>query len=89
MPQPGLMKVRRTFIDKNCLSSDVVSITFTYFLNPAVPKFEMPYSILPDQYPSKTLRGIRKLVFVSHLSPFEFFFHCKKQVKVTGARSGE
>jgi hypothetical protein len=29
IPQPGLMKVRRTFIDKNCLSSDVISITFT------------------------------------------------------------
>jgi hypothetical protein len=35
MLQPGLMKMRRTFIDKICLSSNGASITFTYFLNSA------------------------------------------------------
>jgi hypothetical protein len=33
MPQPRLMKMRRNFIDKTCLSSDVASIAFAYFLN--------------------------------------------------------
>jgi hypothetical protein len=35
------------------------------------------------------LQGFKKLVFVSHLSPFEFFFHCRKQGEVRGARSSE
>jgi hypothetical protein len=54
-------------------------------LEPALPKPEIPCSILLDRYTSKSLAGIqKKLVFVSHLSPFEFFFHCRKQVEVIG-----
>jgi hypothetical protein len=30
------------------------------------------------------LQGFKKLVFVSHLSPFEFFFYCRKHVEVIG-----
>jgi hypothetical protein len=30
------------------------------------------------------LQGSTKLVFVSHLSFFEFFFHCRKQIEATG-----
>jgi hypothetical protein len=33
MPQPGLMKMRRTFIDKTCLSSDGASVSFADLLN--------------------------------------------------------
>jgi uncharacterized C2H2 Zn-finger protein len=35
MSQPVLMKMRRTFRDKTCLSSDIASIPFTYFVNSA------------------------------------------------------
>jgi hypothetical protein len=40
MLQPGLMKMRRTFIDKTYLSSDVASIIFIYFLNSAHPSLK-------------------------------------------------
>jgi hypothetical protein len=40
MRQPRLMRTRRIFIYKNCLSSDVVSISFTYFLNSAHPSLK-------------------------------------------------
>jgi hypothetical protein len=33
MPQPGLMKMRRTFMGKTCLSSDGASIAFADLLN--------------------------------------------------------
>jgi hypothetical protein len=30
-------------------------------------------------------QALKKLFLASHLSPFEFFFHCKEQVGVAGA----
>jgi hypothetical protein len=39
--------------------------------------------------PSKSLAATQKLVLISHLNPFEFFFHHHKQVEVTVAKSGE
>jgi hypothetical protein len=39
--------------------------------------------------PQNTLQALEKLIFVSHLNPSKFFFHCRKQVEVTGAKSGE
>jgi hypothetical protein len=33
--------------------------------------------------PQNLLQALKKLVFVSHLNPFEFFFHCGKQVEAT------
>jgi hypothetical protein len=67
-------KSAQNFRDKNCLSSDVVSITFTYFLNP--PYLSLKYSIqfVPIDTPQNRLQRFKKLVFVSHLSPFEFSF---------------
>jgi hypothetical protein len=41
------------------------------------------------EIPQNVLQALGKLILVSHLNPFEFFFHCKKQIEVTGARSGE
>jgi hypothetical protein len=32
------------------------------------------------------LQGFKQLVIFSHLNPFEFFFHCKKQAEVTGGQ---
>jgi hypothetical protein len=40
MCQPRLIKAHRTFIDKDCLSSDLFAITFTYFLNPPYPSLK-------------------------------------------------
>jgi hypothetical protein len=88
MPQPRLIKVHRTFTDKNCSSSDVVSITFVYFLNP--PYLSLKYSIqffLIDT-PQNRLQGVKTLVFVSHPSPFEFFFHCRKHAEITRGYTG-
>jgi hypothetical protein len=31
-------------------------------------------------------RGLKKLVLVRQLNPFEFFFDCRKQIKVTNGR---
>jgi hypothetical protein len=84
MPQPGLMKMRKTFIHKNYLSSDVVSIAFTYFLTPPYPSLKYPIQFFSIEVAQHCLQGFKKQVFVSHLSPFEFFFHCMKQVEVTG-----
>jgi hypothetical protein len=89
MPQPGLMKMRRTFINKICLSSDAVSISFTYFLNSLYPSLKYPIQFLLIDTLQNRLSGFKKLVFISDLGPFEFLFHCQKQVEVTGARSGE
>jgi hypothetical protein len=44
----------------------------------------MPCSILPGGYPSKSLVGIQKLIFVSDLIAFEFLFHWRKKVEVIG-----
>jgi hypothetical protein len=35
------------------------------------------------------LQVLKQLVLVSHLNPFELFFHCRKQIEVTEARWGE
>jgi hypothetical protein len=59
------------------------------FLEPAASKLEIGYSILLDRYISKYLAGTQKLVLVSHLNPFDFFLHCRKQVEVTEAKLGK
>jgi hypothetical protein len=83
MPQPGLMKMRRTFIDKTCLSSDVASITFTYFLSSLYPSLKYAIQFLSIQTPQNLLQALKELVLVSQVNPFEFFFDCRKQVQVT------
>jgi hypothetical protein len=39
--------------------------------------------------PQNLLQALKKLVLGSHLNPFEFFFHCRKQIEVTGSKSEE
>jgi hypothetical protein len=70
-------------MDQNGLSSDVVSMTFTYFVNPPYPSLKYLIQFFPIDTPQNRLQGFKKLVFVSHLSSFEFFLHCRKQVEVT------
>jgi hypothetical protein len=86
MPQPGLMKMRRTFIDKTCLSSDVASIAFAYFLNSARRNLKYAIQFLLIQTPQNPLQALKKLVLVSQVNPFEFFFDGRKQVKVTSSQ---
>jgi hypothetical protein len=56
IPQRGLMKMRRTLIDKTCLSSDVVSITFTYFLNSLCPSLKYPIQFILIDTPQNACR---------------------------------
>jgi hypothetical protein len=62
------MKLDRTNIDENYLSSDVVSISLG----------------------SLACLGLPWLIsWIRHLNPFVFFFQCRKQAEVTGAKSGD
>jgi hypothetical protein len=79
MRQPGLMKMRRTFTDKTCLSSDVDSITFTYFWNSAHRRLKYAIQFLLIQTLQNPLQALKKLVLVSQVNPFELFFDGRKQ----------
>jgi type III secretory pathway component EscU len=81
--QPRVTRMCRTFIHKNCLSSDVISIASTYFLNSVYPSLKYGIQFLFIQTPQTLLQALKKLILVSHLNPFEFFFNCRKQVEVT------
>jgi hypothetical protein len=59
MPQPGLMKMPRTFIDETCLSSDVSSIAFAYFLNSAHPSLKYAIQFLLIQTSQNTLQALK------------------------------
>jgi hypothetical protein len=83
MPQPGLMKMPRTFIDETCFSSDVASIAFAYLLNSAHSSLKYAIQFLLIQTPQNPLQALKKLVLVSQVNPFEFFFDCRKQIQVT------
>jgi hypothetical protein len=89
MPQPGLMKMPRTFMDETCLSSDVASIAFAYFLNSLHPslKYAIQFSLI--QTPQNPLQGLKKLVLVSQVNPFEFSLTVENKYKSLGARLGE
>jgi hypothetical protein len=58
-------------------------------LNSAHPSLKYNIQFLLIQTPQNPLQASKKLVLVSQLNPFEFFFDWKKQVEVTGARSDE
>jgi hypothetical protein len=82
MRQPRLIRMRRTFICKNRLSSDVVSIASTYFLNSAHPSLKYGIQFWLIQTPQNPMQTLKKLVLVSQLNSFEFFLDCRKQVEV-------
>jgi hypothetical protein len=83
------MRLSRTNINGNCLSSDVVSIALAYFLNSPHPSLKYAIQFLLIQTPQNLSQALKKLVLVSQLNSFVFFFDCRKQVEVTGARSDE
>jgi hypothetical protein len=86
MPQPGLMKMRRTFRDEICLSSDLSSVAFAYFLSSAQQSLKCGIQCALIQIPSHALQALKKLVLVSQVNPFEFFFEGRKQVQVTSGQ---
>jgi hypothetical protein len=89
MPQPGLMKMRRTFIDETCLSSDVASIAFAYFLNSAHRSLKYAIQFLLIQTPQNPLQALKKLVLVSEVNPFEFSLMVENKYKSLVARLDE
>jgi hypothetical protein len=57
--QPALIKVRRTVVDKNGLSSDVISITFTSFLNPRYLSLKYPIKFFLIDTLQNRLQGFK------------------------------
>jgi hypothetical protein len=78
------MKLNKTNIDENYLSSDVVSITLAHFLNPLHPSLKYVIQFFLIDTSRNLLQALKKLILVNHLNPFEFFVDCRKQVEVTG-----
>jgi hypothetical protein len=83
MHQPRLMKMRKTLMGKICLPSDVASIAFAYFLNSAHPSLKYAIQFLLIQTAQNLFQALKKLILVSQVNPFEFFFDCRKQVEIT------
>jgi hypothetical protein len=83
MRQLRLMKLNKIDIDESYLVSDVVSIALTYFLNSRHSSVKYAIQFFLSDIPQNLLHALKKLVLVSYLNPFEFFFHCRKQVEVT------
>jgi hypothetical protein len=88
MHQPHLMKLNITKRDEIYLSSDIVSIALAYFLNPPHPSLKCAIQFFLIDTSQNLSQRVKQRVLVSHLNPFEFF-HCKKQVEVTGAKLSE
>jgi hypothetical protein len=80
------MKLGRSHINANDLSSDVAPIVLAYFLDLLHLSLKYAIQFLLVDTPHNLLQGLKKLIFVSHLNPFEFFFHSRKQVEVTGGQ---
>jgi hypothetical protein len=59
MPQPGLMKMCKTFIDKTYLSFDVASIAFAYFLSSAHRSLKYAIQFLLIQIPQNRLKAFK------------------------------
>jgi hypothetical protein len=61
----------------------MASITFAYFLNSVHPSLKYAIQFLLIQTPQNPLQALEKLVLISKVNPFEFFFDRRKQVQVT------
>jgi hypothetical protein len=66
------MKLSRTNVDKNCLSFDLVSVSFTYFVNPAHRSLKYDIQFLSINTPQHLLHAPKKMILVSQLNPSEF-----------------
>jgi hypothetical protein len=61
-------------------------LALAYFLNPPYSSLKYAVQFFLIHTIQNLLQGFKKLVFVSHLNPFAFFFDRRKQVEVTGRR---
>jgi hypothetical protein len=86
LPQPDLTKMGSIFMDKICLSSDVASNSFADFLSSAQRSLKYTIQFLLIQTPQNPLQSLKKLVLVSQVNTFEFFFDGRKQVQVTSSQ---
>jgi hypothetical protein len=86
MRRPRLMKMHKSLLDKNCLSSDVVSIALAYCLNSPHPSLKYGIQFFVIETIQNLLQRLKELIFVSQLNPFESFFDCRKQVEVAGCQ---
>jgi hypothetical protein len=89
MPHPHINKLNKTIRDENYLSSDVISIALTYFLNSPHPSLKYAIQFFLIDITQNLLHALKKLVLVSYLNQFEFFFHCRKQGEITADKSGK
>jgi hypothetical protein len=86
MRQRSLMELNRINIDENHFSSDVVSIILAYSLNLPHPSLKSAIQFCLINISQNVSQGLTKVALVSHLNPFGCFFHCQKQVQVTGGQ---
>jgi hypothetical protein len=80
------MKLNMTNIDENHLSSDVVSIESVYFWSQLHWSLKYAIRFFSINTPQDHLQGVIKLTCISHVNPFAFFFHCRKQIEVIGSQ---
>jgi hypothetical protein len=59
MGQPSVMRMRRTFFDKNPLKSDVISIALAYFLNSPHPSLKYAFQFLLIQIAQNSLQAFK------------------------------
>jgi hypothetical protein len=76
-------------IDEIYLSSDVVSIALAYFLNLLDPSLKYAIQFFLIDISQNLLQRLKKLILVNHLDLFEFFFHSREQIEVTGVKSSK
>jgi hypothetical protein len=86
MRRPRLMRMLKSLLDKNCSSSDLVSIALTYFLKSPHPSLKYGIQFFVIETIQNPLQAFKKLVLLSQVNPFEFFFDGRKQVQVTNSQ---
>jgi hypothetical protein len=86
MRQPRLMKLSRININGNCFSSDVVSIVLAYFFKSLHSGLKHAIQFFLTKTSENLLQAFKKLVLISPMNPFEFFFDCRKRGEATGSQ---
>jgi hypothetical protein len=91
MHQPRLTKLNITKRDGKLfiIGRSLHCLGLAYFLNLPHPNLKYAIQFFLIDTPQNLLQALKKLALLSHLNPFEFFFHCRKQVEVDGAKLSE
>jgi hypothetical protein len=80
--QPRLMTFDRINKCKKCLWSELVSNILACFLSLLNSGPENPIQFTVIDVPYNLLQALKKLILLTYLNHFEFFFHCRKQIEV-------